>query len=108
MNLGILNTVIAMVIVFLVLSLIVQSVQMFVKKILKLKSRQIVDSLEDLYEQAIETSAIAPAHAPRPTGKSLQQKNSPTELLVSLPRLDASPPSVIRYLTHSPRKICSR
>jgi hypothetical protein len=61
MNLGILNTVIAMVIVFLVLSLIVQSIQMFVKKILKLKSRQIVDSLEDLYEQAIETSAVAPA-----------------------------------------------
>ena len=61
MNLGILNTVIAMVIVFLVLSLIVQSVQMFVKKILKLKSRQIVESLEDLYEQAIETSAMAPA-----------------------------------------------
>ena len=59
MNLGILNTVIAMVIVFLVLSLIVQSVQMFVKKILKLKSNQIVDSLEDLYEQAIETSTVA-------------------------------------------------
>jgi Na+-transporting methylmalonyl-CoA/oxaloacetate decarboxylase gamma subunit len=61
MNLGILNTVIAMVIVFLVLSLLVQSVQMFVKKILKLKSRQIVGSLEDLYEQAIETTAVAPA-----------------------------------------------
>ncbi|MGH9961489.1 MAG: OadG family protein, partial [Pyrinomonadaceae bacterium] len=61
MNLGILNTVIAMVIVFLVLSLLVQAAQMFVKKVLKLKSRQIVDSLEDLFEQAIETSAIAPA-----------------------------------------------
>jgi len=64
MNLGILNTVIAMVIVFLVLSLIVQSVQMFVKKILKLKSSQILDSLEDLYEQAIETSGMAPATTP--------------------------------------------
>ncbi|MCM3874336.1 MAG: OadG family protein [Pyrinomonadaceae bacterium] len=61
MNLGILNTVIAMVIVFLVLSLIVQSVQMFVKKILKLKSNQIIDSLEDLYEQAIETTTVTPA-----------------------------------------------
>jgi hypothetical protein len=61
MELGILNTVIAMVIVFLVLSLLVQSIQMFVKKVLKLKSRQIVGSLEDLYEQAIETSSVTPA-----------------------------------------------
>ncbi len=60
MNLQILNTVIAMVIVLLVLSLLVQSIQTFVKKVLKLKSRQIVGSLEDLYEQAIETSASAP------------------------------------------------
>jgi hypothetical protein len=70
MNLGILNTVIAMVIVFLVLSLIVQSVQMFVKKILKLKSRQILGSLEDLYEQAIETSVAAPAPTPPKGQKS--------------------------------------
>lgn len=62
MNLGILNTVIAMVIVLLVLSLLVQSVQMFVKKVLKLKSRQIVESLEDLYEQALsQTTAGAAA-----------------------------------------------
>jgi type II secretory pathway pseudopilin PulG len=59
MSLGILNTVIAMVIVLLVLSLLVQSVQMFVKKVWKLKSRQLVSSLEDLYQQAIATSATA-------------------------------------------------
>jgi Na+-transporting methylmalonyl-CoA/oxaloacetate decarboxylase gamma subunit len=73
MDLGILNTVIAMVIVFLVLSLLVQSVQMFVKKVLKLKSRQIVGSLEDLYEQAIETSSIAPAT------KATAGQNSPAK-----------------------------
>ena len=64
MDLGILNTVIALVIVLLVLSLLVQSVQTFVKKLLKLKSRQIADSLEDLYEQAIGGATPAqPAEA---------------------------------------------
>lgn len=53
MDLGILNTVIAMVIVLLVLSLLVQSVQMLLKKLLKLKSKQIEDSLKDLFDQAI-------------------------------------------------------
>jgi len=60
MNLGILNTIIAMVIVLLVLSLLVQSIQMFVKKVLKLKSRQIVESLEDLYDQALSQTTPAP------------------------------------------------
>lgn len=55
-NLGILNTIIAMAIVLLVLSLLVQSIQMFLKKLLKLKSRQLVESLEDLYEQALGES----------------------------------------------------
>jgi hypothetical protein len=74
MNLGILNTVIAMVIVFLVLSLIVQSIQMFVKKILKLKSNQIVDSLEDLYQQAIETGTVNTTQPAAQTGKSLAKE----------------------------------
>ena len=51
MDLGILNTIIALVVVLLVLSLLVQSIQTLLKKILKLKSRQIEDSLKDLYEQ---------------------------------------------------------
>ena len=53
MDLGILNTVIALVIVLLVLSLLVQAVQTLIKKLLKLKSKQIQGSLKDLYEQAI-------------------------------------------------------
>ncbi len=59
MDLGILNTVIALVIVLLVLSLLVQSVQTFIKKLLKLKSRQIADSLKDLYEQALSSETPA-------------------------------------------------
>lgn len=53
MDLGILNTVIALVVVLLVLSLLVQAIQTLLKKILKLKSRQIEDSLKDLYEQVV-------------------------------------------------------
>ena len=64
MDLGILNTVIALVIVLLVLSLLVQSVQTFVKKLLKLKSRQIADSLKDLYDQAIGGGTTATPPAP--------------------------------------------
>src|SRR2546421_1240365 len=59
MNLGVLNTIIAVVIVLLVLSLIVQAIQGFVKKLLKLKSKQIVDSLEDLYEQALANTTVS-------------------------------------------------
>ena len=48
-NLSILNTLIAMVIVILVLSLIVQSIQTLIKKLFKLKSKTILNSLEDLF-----------------------------------------------------------
>ena len=67
MDLGILNTVIALVIVLLVLSLLVQAVQTLIKKLLKLKSKQIQGSLKDLYEQAIAGTAATtdpPAAAP--------------------------------------------
>jgi hypothetical protein len=53
MDLGILNTIIALVIILLVLSLLVQAIQTLLKKILKLKSRQIEGSLKDLYEQVV-------------------------------------------------------
>ena len=67
MDLGILNTIIAIVIVLLVLSLLVQSVQTLLKKLFKLKSRQIENSLKDLYEQAI-AGASQPAAAPPAAG----------------------------------------
>jgi hypothetical protein len=64
MDLGILNTVIAMVVVLLVLSLLVQSVQTLVKKLLKLKSKQIEDSLKDLFDQAIAGATPPAQQAP--------------------------------------------
>ncbi len=55
-DLSILNTLIAMVIVILVLSLIVQSIQTFIKKFFKLKSRTILSSLEDLFQTITQNS----------------------------------------------------
>jgi hypothetical protein len=68
-DLGILNTLIAMVIVILVLSLIVQSIQTLVKKFFKLKSRTILNSLEDLFQTITQnpTGEDAPG-APPDTG----------------------------------------
>ncbi len=60
MDLGILNTVIALVIVLLVLSLLVQAIQTLLKKILKMKSRQIEGSLKDLYEQVVGVQSPEP------------------------------------------------
>lgn len=57
LNLGVLDTVISVVVVILLLSMIVQSVQTFIKKLLKFKSRQIHKSLEDLFDHV---SASAP------------------------------------------------
>src|SRR6266516_3101574 len=82
MNLGILNTIIAMVIVLLVLSLIVQAIQMFLKKLLKLKSRQLVESLEDLYEQALSITASSPA--PGPAGAPIAGKSRAQQCTVKI------------------------
>lgn len=68
MDLGILNTVIALVIVLLVLSLLVQAIQTLLKKVLKLKSRQIEGSLKDLYEQVVGVQTpVAATPSPRLT-----------------------------------------
>lgn len=65
-DLAILDVLIAMVIVILVLSLVVQSIQTLTKKVFKLKSHSILNSLEDLFEtigsrQAAEDAAAAKA-----------------------------------------------
>jgi hypothetical protein len=52
-NSSILDTLIACVVVILILSLIVQAIQTALKKILRLKSRQIEDSLIDLFENIL-------------------------------------------------------
>jgi len=64
MDLGILNTIIALVVVLLVLSLLVQAIQTLVKKLLKMKSRQIEGSLKDLYQQVVETPQTTTPSAP--------------------------------------------
>ena len=65
-DLAILDVLIAMVIVILVLSLVVQSIQTVTKKVFKLKSHSILNSLEDLFEtvgsrQAAEDAAATEA-----------------------------------------------
>lgn len=62
-DLSILNTLIAMVIVILVLSLIVQSLQTLVKKLFKLKSITIRHSLVDLFETITQNPNGAAADA---------------------------------------------
>lgn len=61
-----LDTIIAVVIVLLILSLVVQSVQQALKKIFKIKSRQIEDSLVDLFEHIL--------NEPPPQIKSLSER----------------------------------
>jgi hypothetical protein len=71
-NLGTLDVLIAMVIVILVLSLVVQSLQTLVKKIFKLKSRSILNSLEDLFETITnKPDAASAAGAQTKTPKQL-------------------------------------
>jgi hypothetical protein len=60
LNSNTLDTVIAMVIVLLILSLVVQSVQQGLKKLLKIKSRQIEDSLVDLFEHILDEKPNVP------------------------------------------------
>lgn len=79
-DIGTLDTVIALVVVILLLSLIVQSIQSFIKKVLKLKSKEIEASLLDLFNAVLrdttttraattpsrETRAMPAAFAPLP------------------------------------------
>jgi len=96
-DLSILNTLIAMVIVILVLSLIVQSIQTLVKKFFKLKSRTILNSLEDLFQTITQRpdgaaeSGAAPSKAPQQlveavTGRLRQMGR---ETLFGRPMLDS-------------------
>ncbi|HKQ52555.1 MAG TPA: hypothetical protein VJT74_09310, partial [Pyrinomonadaceae bacterium] len=57
LNLDALDTIIAIVVVILILSLLVQSIQSLVKKLLKLKSKEIEKSLLILFENVIEKQA---------------------------------------------------
>lgn len=84
-DLGILNTLIAMVIVILVLSLIVQSIQTLIKKFCKLKSRTILSSLEDLFQTITQSPSGAGAAGAGP-GKAQQLVSDVTDRLRELGR----------------------
>ena len=56
-DLSVLDVIISIVVVLLVLSLIVQSIQSLLKKLLKLKSSIVFDSMEDLFKY-IDTQAL--------------------------------------------------
>ncbi len=80
-NLGTLDVLIAMVIVILVLSLVVQSLQTLVKKVFKLKSRSILNSLEDLFETIMNKPATTAADA---TGAAKTPKQLVAEVTTRL------------------------
>jgi len=67
-NIDTLDNVIALVVVILLLSLIVQSIQTLVKKILKVKSKQLEDSLLDLFDAALRTGKTDPGKVRKMTG----------------------------------------
>lgn len=74
LNLGVLDTVIAVVVVILLLSMIVQAIQSFLKKLTRFKSRQIGKSLVLLFQQAVPPPAAGAAAGAgaAPSAKSLK------------------------------------
>jgi hypothetical protein len=85
LNIDTLDTIIALVVVILLLSLIVQAIQSFVKKLLRLKSNEIEASLLDLFNAVMRDKATTAAPN-APTSRS-------TKLLpaafASLPKVSA-------------------
>jgi hypothetical protein len=67
-NLGALDVVIALVVVLILLSLVVQSIQQLIKKVWKLKSRVLLRSLEDLFGKLVkpDVAALSPAGGGNP------------------------------------------
>jgi len=78
-NLGVLDTAIAVVIVLLLLSLIVQSIQTFLKKLTRFKSKQIEVSLEKLFAQVPQ-----PAPAPAAPGAAPAAPTTPKQMTTAV------------------------
>jgi hypothetical protein len=97
MNLKTLDTVIAMIIVILILSLIVQSIQSVIKKWFKLKSRSILDSLHDLFEYA-QLKEMSAKEAAESAEKLVERVKEELKLLgrVSLIRKNAMVDSIAK------------
>jgi hypothetical protein len=69
-NSSLLDSLIACVVVILVLSLMVQAIQTAIKKLLKLKSRQIEDSLVDLFQNSLDQLGSKNLTDPKPEQKN--------------------------------------
>ena len=79
LNLNTLDTIIAVVVVLLVLSLVVQAVQSALKKLFKIKSRQIEESLIDLFENVLDSTKTAAKRRRCPTLRLLPFIKNPSE-----------------------------
>jgi hypothetical protein len=89
-DIGTLDTVIAMVIVLLVLSLIVQSIQSLIKKLLKVKSNVVFDSMGDLFKY-IDTEKLV-GRSPRELADDVTEefgKLGRVSLILKNPTLDS-------------------
>ena len=76
-NLDLLDNIIALVVVILLLSLIVQSLQSLFKKLLSMKSKQIEDSLIDLFDSVLrERQAMPAADGTETRARSLATKKA--------------------------------
>jgi hypothetical protein len=78
LNLGVLDTAIALVVVLLLLSLIVQSIQTFLKKLTRFKSQQIAKSLEKLFAEVVPQPAAPAAGGPPAGGGGAAAPKVPT------------------------------
>ncbi|HEX4964399.1 MAG TPA: hypothetical protein VF173_26515 [Thermoanaerobaculia bacterium] len=92
-NLGFLDVIIALVVVLVVLSLIVQSLQQLVKKVFKLKSSVILGSLEDLFSRVVADAshaaggAAAGSAAPKPSAAVSAGKAEVAKIVAELKTL---------------------
>src|SRR5258707_9788603 len=78
---GTLNNLIAMVIILLALSLVVQAIQSAIKKFFRLKSRQIEKSLQHLFDIALQSnSELSPGNSTS-DGTSAASTNDPAKAL---------------------------
>jgi hypothetical protein len=80
LNINTLDNVIAMIVVILLLSLIVQSLQSLIKKLLSIKSQQIEDSLLDLFDAVLRGQ------------KQVLPKNMRTRVTAIMPRIFRASP----------------
>jgi len=78
-NLSTLDTIIAVVVVLLVLTLVVEAIQAALKKFFKIRSRQIEESLVDLFENVLDSTKTAANRRRLPTLGFLPFIKNPSE-----------------------------